>query len=367
VFVLPGRESRPLIERILVVDRDLHSLAFARQTLEEAGYDVLTAEDGEGGLQAAFSERPDLIVLNGTLVAGQDSLYRWLGENPRTADIPVILLASGLEVEEGWMPDDHLLHPFDVEQLLEKVRRLMVKTPRRGSPICTGNSALDEALGGGIPVGSLTLIEGEAGMGKSALARQIIWEALQGGLILTLFTSEHCAQSLVGQMREVGLNVLDFLLRDQLSVYPLNLGRLRAHALQTLLYAMKWGVRRKVMVVDPLSAAFAHSSAEETRRFFKECKALCQGGSTVIVTLHSYDVTADLLDSIQPLCDVHLKLHPDDEYGASASTVEVCKARGNPAAPGTTITLDPEPEARPLDVPATHGSEARSNGRRMAG
>jgi flagellar protein FlaH len=351
-----------LIERILVVDRDLHSLTFARQTLEEAGYDVLTADDGEGGLQAAFSERPDLIVLNGTLVAGQDSLYRRLGENPRTADIPVILLASGLEVEEEWMADDHLLHPFDAGQLLEKVRRLTVKTPRRGSSIGTGSSALDEALGGGIPVGSLTLIEGETGMGKSALARQIIWEALQGGLILTLFTSEHCAQSLVGQMRQVGLNVLDYLLRGQLSVYPLNLGRLRVHALQTLLHAMKWGIRRKVMVIDPLSAAFAHSSAEETRRFFEECKALCQGGSTVIVTLHSYDVTADLLESIQPLCDVHLKLHPDEEYGASASAVEICKAQGNPDAFGTTITLDPEPEVEPLVAPAT-----RANGRQMAG
>jgi len=356
-----------VIERILVVDCDYHSLTFARQALEEAGYDVLTAGDGEGGLRAALSERPDLIVLNGVLVAGQDSLYRWLGENPRTADIPVILLTPGSEVEEGWLADDHLLHPFDAEQLLEKVRRLTVEASRRGTPISTGNSALDEALRGGIPVGSLTLIEGEASSGKSALARQVIWEALQSGLILTLFTNEDSAQSLVGQMRRVGLNVLDYLLRGQISVYPLNLGRLRAHALQTLLHAMKWGIRRKVTVVDSLSAAVAHSSPEETRRFFEECKALCQGGSTVIVTLHSYHATPDLLDAIQPLCDVHLRLHPNDARGASAAAVEVCQAGRNPAAIGTTVTLDLEPEAAPLTVPVARGSETRPNGRRMAG
>ena len=44
--------------------------------------------------------------------------------------------------------------------------------------ICTGHSEIDKRLGGGIPVGSLTLIEGQSDAGKSVLAQQMMWLSL---------------------------------------------------------------------------------------------------------------------------------------------------------------------------------------------
>jgi archaellum biogenesis ATPase FlaH len=351
-----------VIERILVIDCDSYSLTFARQTLEDAGYEVLTAMDGESGLRAAFAERPDLIVLNGALVVGQDTLHYRLSGNPRTADIPLILLAPRSEVEVGRLAEGRPFQPFDPQQLLGKIAQYTFEEPSDSALISTGSAALDGVLSGGIPAGSLTLIEGEAHSGKSTLARQIIWEALQGGRIVTLFTSENTPRSVAARMGRVGADVLDFLLRGKISIYPLNLSRLGSHALQTLLHAMKWGVCRKVMVVDSLSPAVAHSSAEETRRFLEECRALGRRGTTVILTLHSHYLTGGLADSARSLCDVHLKLHSGEEREGRTATVEINKAPGHPIGARISIPFEVEPEIEPLAVPA-----GGLNGRRMAG
>jgi archaellum biogenesis ATPase FlaH len=126
---------------------------------------------------------------------------------------------------------------------------------------------------------------------------------------------------------------------------------------------MQWGVRRKVTVVDSLSLAVAHSPAEETGRFLEACRTLCQRGSTVILTLHSHYLSDDLADSVRRLCDVHLRLYGEETYRGRAASVEICKAQGSAAAPGTRVSLDPRPKREPLAAPVR-----RTNGRRrMAG
>ena len=47
--------------------------------------------------------------------------------------------------------------------------------------ISTGNSELDKKIADGLPMGSLTLIEGENDTGKSVLTQQIIWGATETG------------------------------------------------------------------------------------------------------------------------------------------------------------------------------------------
>ena len=48
--------------------------------------------------------------------------------------------------------------------------------------VATGNPEIDKKIGGGIPEGSLSLIEGQSDAGKSVLVQQLIWGALQDGL-----------------------------------------------------------------------------------------------------------------------------------------------------------------------------------------
>ena len=78
--------------------------------------------------------------------------------------------------------------------------------------ISSKNMELDSKMGGGLPVGCLTLIEGVSGSGKSVLSQQIAFGALQDGYRVSLFTSENTVKSLMKQMGSIDLDVLDFLL-----------------------------------------------------------------------------------------------------------------------------------------------------------
>ena len=77
--------------------------------------------------------------------------------------------------------------------------------------ISTGNVEIDKKLGGGIPVGSMTLIEGESDSGKSVLCQQLIWGSLYDGFQVTLYTTENTVKSFVRQMDSLSLGISDFL------------------------------------------------------------------------------------------------------------------------------------------------------------
>ncbi len=81
--------------KILIVD-DSRLLRIANErTLVKAGYEVITAADGEEGLRLALESDPDLIVLDMMLpkLSGQEVL-RQLRTNPSSASTPVIVLTS---------------------------------------------------------------------------------------------------------------------------------------------------------------------------------------------------------------------------------------------------------------------------------
>lgn len=81
--------------KILIVD-DSRLLRIANErTLVRAGYEVITAADGEEGLRLALESNPDLVVLDMMLpkLSGPEVL-RELRRNPSSALIPVIVLTS---------------------------------------------------------------------------------------------------------------------------------------------------------------------------------------------------------------------------------------------------------------------------------
>ena len=81
--------------RILVVDDEPDMVVIMKLTLETKGYQVITAYDGEEGLQKACDEAPDLIILDILMpkVFGSD-MAAALQNNPATAKIPLIYLTN---------------------------------------------------------------------------------------------------------------------------------------------------------------------------------------------------------------------------------------------------------------------------------
>ena len=81
--------------RILLVEDSLAIRRANESALQKAGYEVITAEDGESALQMARERHPDLILLDMILPKmGGPEVLRHLKEEARTAAIPVVVVSS---------------------------------------------------------------------------------------------------------------------------------------------------------------------------------------------------------------------------------------------------------------------------------
>ena len=95
--------------------------------------------------------------------------------------------------------------------------------PKLANAISSGNGEIDKKMGGGIPVGSLSLIEGQSDAGKSVLSQHLAYGALLSEVAVAYYTTENTVKSLISQMGSLNLGVIDHFLVDRLRVYPLQI------------------------------------------------------------------------------------------------------------------------------------------------
>jgi DNA-binding response OmpR family regulator len=131
----PVDTERPAA-RVLVaeIDTDLRNLVVFK--LEQAGYEVVPADDGRQALSAARARPPDLAVLDSYLpgLSGLE-VCRQLRADQALRGTPVILLtavtpdrAAGQELAAG--ADDYLVMPFTPRELASRVRSLLASGGR---------------------------------------------------------------------------------------------------------------------------------------------------------------------------------------------------------------------------------------------
>jgi DNA-binding response OmpR family regulator len=125
-------------KRVLIVDDDASLVEAVRLTLEDRGYDVLVAFDGQAGLVRAERDAPDLIVLDIVmpLRSGLSVLERLgtLGSRP----YKVIVITAGTDARRrehalAQGVDLYLHKPFAIDELLEAVDRLLAEESTRSA------------------------------------------------------------------------------------------------------------------------------------------------------------------------------------------------------------------------------------------
>jgi two-component system alkaline phosphatase synthesis response regulator PhoP len=118
-------------QQILVVDDDHDIVRLVRAYLEKAGFQVLTANDGETALHILRRDRPALVVLD-LMLPDRDGwdITRLVRGDPTLADTPIIMLTARIDdtdkiigLELG--ADDYVTKPFNPREVLARVRTVL--------------------------------------------------------------------------------------------------------------------------------------------------------------------------------------------------------------------------------------------------
>jgi two-component system response regulator MprA len=122
--------------KILIVDDEADLISTVQYRLKFAECDVVTASNGQEGLEKAAAEKPDLILLdtNMPVMNGHEMLER-LRADPNLKDIPVIMLTARCEPQDiaaasALGVSDYMTKPFDFVQLMDRIRAVRSKTDK---------------------------------------------------------------------------------------------------------------------------------------------------------------------------------------------------------------------------------------------
>lgn len=120
--------------KILVCDDEAHILHVVATKLKNNGYQVVTAADGEEGLELARQHKPDLVITDYQMpfLSGLELCAR-LRSDPATSSIPVIMLtARGFSMGEEDLKNTNvqrvLPKPFSPREVLKSVEEILKTT-----------------------------------------------------------------------------------------------------------------------------------------------------------------------------------------------------------------------------------------------
>ena len=117
--------------QILYIEDNHLNIRLIQRNLKMLGYKLMFAEDGEKGLEIAFRELPDMILVDINLptIDGIEVLKQ-LKTNPTTQHIPVIVLTADTMAKTRRACEDHqadgfLLKPISRDKFLHTIQRLL--------------------------------------------------------------------------------------------------------------------------------------------------------------------------------------------------------------------------------------------------
>jgi two-component system alkaline phosphatase synthesis response regulator PhoP len=135
-------------KKILVADDEAHILHVVSMKLTNAGFDVITAVDGEEALELSKSDKPDLVITDYQMpIMTGVEFCKAMRTCEQTKDIPAIMLtARGFDIEPEEMASAGisavLAKPFSPREILEKVNELLACGQATNAP---ANSIVAEA------------------------------------------------------------------------------------------------------------------------------------------------------------------------------------------------------------------------------
>lgn len=184
-------------EKILIIDDDLDTLRLVGLMLQRQGYQISAATNGQQGLEKAFEEDPDLILLD-LMMPEMDGyeVTRRLRQNPSTIETPILMFTAKSQLDDKVIgfevgANDYLTKPTHPTELQARVKALLARmSEKRGGAILSKNDKhgyLIGVLGARGGLGTTTLaVNLAAGLHTRTRSEVIVAEMLPGQGALAL-------------------------------------------------------------------------------------------------------------------------------------------------------------------------------------
>ena len=117
--------------RVLIIDDDVDFIESGKVLLENNGYEVITAFDGQEGVRKALEERPDIILLD-VLMTTEDDGFQITHRIKLQAPVPIVILTSlkkGSEKSKVGVKrvplEEYIEKPINPERLISAIKNIL--------------------------------------------------------------------------------------------------------------------------------------------------------------------------------------------------------------------------------------------------
>ncbi len=196
------------------------------------------------------------------------------------------------------------------------------------------NSELDSRIGA-IKLPFLWIIEGPNDSGKSVLAQQYAYGALNLGHRLLYITTETGVKGLLKNMRQISLDVTHHFLTGRLMIFELHVKNLKwdrelsSRFLDLIIKTINRLPIYDIFIIDSLTYLVTHAEEKDILNFFTEMRNVVDDHEkSVIITIHPYAFNQDLLIRMRSICDIHFTLTTKEIGEKIVKLLQVPKLKG---------------------------------------
>jgi flagellar protein FlaH len=207
---------------------------------------------------------------------------------------------------------------------------------------------LNDKLGGGFPEGSLVVLEGSGGGGKSSITQRIAFGMNENGVSVTYISTQLTTKGFINQMYSLDYPIAQYLLNGALLFIPViplvQAAKSRLDFVQRLMAAEEL-FDKDVIIIDTISSLIKYSANTEKSleliSFFKKLNGM---GKVIILTIEPNELSEDIASMFRSSCDVYITLKSKPLGSEVKRTIMVNKFTGAKGPVGTMIGFRVEPK-----------------------
>jgi len=170
----------------------------------------------------------------------------------------------------------------------------------------------NEKLGNGFPRGSLVVLEGGSGGGKSTICQRIAFGLIENNTNVTLISTQLTTKGFINQMYSLDYPIADHLLKGRLLYIPViplvKAAKSQFDFIERLMSAEEL-FEKDVIIIDTISSLIKYSANPEKSleliSFFKKLNGM---GKVIILTIEPNQLTEELASMFRSSCDIFMTL-----------------------------------------------------------